>query len=61
MGVVFLFAAEGGEKCLGTRARKFVKSMLHFNGSKRRERLGVDVHYWEEESWSARNVEMVWH
>ena len=45
---------------MGTRARKFVKSVLSFTGSKRRERLGVDVHYWEEESWSARNGLAFW-
>ena len=43
---------------MGTRARKFVKFALSFSGSKRRERLGVDVNYWEEESCGL--LEMVW-
>ena len=34
---------------------KMKRGVKAFTGSKRRERLGVDVNYWEEESWSARN------
>ena len=50
---------------MGTRARKFVKFALSFtgrgfSGSKRRKQLGVDVNYWEEESWSVRNGLAFW-
>lgn len=34
---------------------KLKREFKDFTGSQRRERLGIDVHYWEEETWYLRN------